>query len=126
MELQNIVERILQRHGIDATEDFYLKLSAPPYMDLVMERNGDTIIVGHYRIENGDLISDPILAMEETGGYLYPVRIEQWIGDTICSYWENGSHYIVPRAIKEFRSFQRMFAKNIREQGWIESGMKDV
>jgi hypothetical protein len=126
MEIQNIVERILQKHGIDAAKDFYLKLTMPPYMDLVMERNGDTILIGHYREENGDLISDPVLAMEEAGGYWYPVRIEQWCGDTICSFWEGGKQMIYPGKIKEFKSFQCVFAWNIREQGWLENGMKVV
>jgi hypothetical protein len=31
---------------------------------------------------------------------------------------------IYPDRIKEFRSFQRMFARNIREQGWLEDGIK--
>jgi hypothetical protein len=31
---------------------------------------------------------------------------------------------IYPARIKEFKSFQRMFARNIREQGWLEDGVK--
>jgi hypothetical protein len=35
------------------------------------KRNGNIILVGHYRKREGDdLISDPALAMEDTGGYL--------------------------------------------------------
>jgi hypothetical protein len=30
---------------------------------------------------------------------------------------------IYPEKIKEFRAFQRMFARNIREQGWLEKGI---
>ncbi len=45
------------------------------------------------------------------------LRIEQWCGDTICSFWEDDKRMIYPNRIKEFKSFQRMFAKNIREQG---------
>ncbi len=126
MEIQNIVERLLQRHSVDETKDFYLKLTMPPYMDLVIERNGDTILVGHYNIENGDLISDPVSAMEDEYGYWYPVRIEQWCGDTNCLFWEGAKRMIYLDRIKEFKSFQRMFARNIKEQGWLESGMKAV
>lgn len=79
MEIQNIVEKLLAKHNIDATKDFYLKLTMPPYMNLVLERNGDIILVGHYREENGGLISDPVL---------------------------------------------RMFARNIREQKWVENGVR--
>jgi hypothetical protein len=28
--------------------------------------------------------------------------------------------------IKELKSFQRIFARNIREQGWLKSGVKVV
>jgi hypothetical protein len=123
LEIQTITEKILAKHNIDPTADFYLKLTMQPYMDLVIELNGSVILVGHYREENGDLISDPVLALEDISGYWYPVRIELWCGDTICSFWENDKCMIYPDRIKEFRSFQRMFARNIREQGWLENGV---
>lgn len=126
MEIQNIAERILHTHGVDATKDFYLKISQPPYMDLVLERNGDIVLVGHYREENGDLISDPVLALEDMNGCWFPVRIEQWCGDTVCSFWEDGKLKVYPGRIKEFKSFQGMFAKNIREQRWLENGKKSI
>jgi hypothetical protein len=122
LEIQTITENILVKHNIDPTKDFYLKLIMPPYMDLVLERNGNTILVGHYREENSDLISDPVLALEDIDGFWHPVRIEQWCGDTICSFWEDDKRMIYPDRIKEFKSFQRMFARNIREQGWLEDG----
>jgi hypothetical protein len=67
MEIQNIVEKILAKHNIDPTKDFYLMLTMFPYMDLVLERNGDITLVGHYREENGDVISDPVLALQDFG-----------------------------------------------------------
>jgi hypothetical protein len=121
MEIQNIVEKILSKHNIDSTKDFYLKLTMPAYMDMVIERNGDIILVGHYREQNGDLISDPVLAME--GEEIWsPVRIELWCGDTICAFYKDEKRMIYPDRMKEFRAFQRMFARNIREQGWVEKG----
>ncbi len=78
LEIQSITEKILSKHNIDSTADFYLKLSMQPYMDLVIERNGNIILVGHYREENGDLISDPVLALEDICGYWHPLRIELW------------------------------------------------
>ncbi len=124
LEIQTITGKILAKHNIDPTTDFYLKLSMPPYMDLVIERNRNTILVGHYREENGDLISDPVLALEDISGYWYPVRIELWCGDTIYSFWEDGKRKINFKNAREFRSFQRIFAKNIKEQGWLENGVK--
>ena len=123
LEIQNIVEKILSKHSIDPTGDFYLKLSMEPFQDLELERNGSIVLVGHYREEGGDLISDPVLAMEDMGGYWYPVRIEQWCGDTTCSFWADGKQKIYPARIKEFKAFQCMFARNIKEQGWLENGV---
>ena len=85
MEIQSIVEKILSKHNINPTKDYYLKLHMEPYQDLIIERNSRIILVGHYREEGGDLISDPVLAMEDMNEYWYPVRIEQWCGDTTCS-----------------------------------------
>jgi hypothetical protein len=126
LEIQNIVEKILQKHKIDPSAyTYFLKLRMPSYDDLVIEKEGEQVLVGHYyHHPSGDLISDPVLAFDYNGGYWYPVRIEQTLGDTVCSFIENGKRMIYPDRIKEFKSFQRMFARNIREQGWLESGAK--
>ncbi len=126
LEIQNIVEKILRKHNIDpSSESYYLKLRMPNFDDLVIEKEGDQILVGHYyHHPSGDLISDPVLAFDYNGGYWFPVRIEQTLGDTVCSFIENGKRMIYPGRIKEFKSFQRMFARNIREQGWLENGSR--
>lgn len=124
MEIQNIIEKILKKHNIDASKDFYLKLTMPPYIDLVLERNGDIVLVGYYIEQNGDLISDPVLAMFVLGKQWYPLRIEQILGDITCAYYGKGKYYIHQNRVKGFLSFQRMFAKNIREQCWLENGVK--
>lgn len=126
MEIQKIVEKILAKHGINPSHDFHLMLSNKPYMNLVMERYGSnsTIIVGHYFVQNDDLMSDPILAMEEINGYWSPLRIEQWCGDTICAFDKDGKLTIYPDRMKDFRSFQRMFAYRIKKQGWLKYGVK--
>ncbi len=124
MEIQTIVEKILRKHNVDASKDFYLKLTMPPYLDLSMERNDDIVLVGHYIEQNNDLISDPVLAMYVSKNHWYPMRTEQIMGDITCAYYEKGKHYIHPERVKGFLSFQRMFAKNIREQKWLENGVK--
>ncbi len=126
LEIQNIVEKILRKNNIDpSAESYYLKLSMPNFDDLVIEKEGEQILVGHYyHHPSGDLISDPVLAFDYNGGYWFPVRIEQVFGDTICSFIEDGKRMTYPRRIKEFKSFQRMFARNIKEQGWLENGVR--
>ncbi len=125
-EMQNIIEKILQKHNIDpCAESYYLKLRKRNYDDLVIEKEGEQVLVGHYyHHPSGDLISDPVLAFDYNHGYWYPVRIELALGDTICSFVENGRRMIYPARIKEFNSFQRMFARNIRDQKWLENGEK--
>jgi hypothetical protein len=128
LEIQNIAEKILRKHNIDpAAESYFLKLRMPNYDDLVIEKEGEQVLVGHYyHHPSGDLISDPVLAFDYNEGYWYPVRIEQTLGDTVCSFVEDGKRMIYPARIKEFKSFQRMFARNIREQLWLENGVKDA
>ncbi len=127
-EMQNIIEKILQKHNLDpSAESYYLKLRMPNYDDLVIEKEGEQVLVGHYyHHPSGDLISDPVLAFDYCNGYWYPVRIEQALGDTVCSFVENGKRMIYPARIREFKSFQRMFARNIREQGWLENGVRII
>lgn len=131
MEIQNIVEKILAKHRINPSHDFHLKLSNKPYMDLVMERYGNsTIIVGHYFVQNGDLMSDPILAMEDINGYWSPLRIEQWsnyvIRDTVCAFFKDGKLTIYPDRMDDFMNFQRLFARRIKKQGWVRFGVKEI
>ena len=126
LEIQAITEKILTKHGINpSAHEFYLKLGMCNYDDLVIEKEGEQVLVGHYyHHPSGDLISDPVLAFDYNCGVWFPVRIEQTMGDTICGYFENGKRMIYPARIKEFKSFQRMFARNIRGQKWLENGMK--
>ena len=126
LDIQKITEKILQKHNIDPSVDsYYLKLSMPSYDDLVIEKEGEQILVGHYyHHPSGDLISDPVLAFDYNGGYWYPVRVEQILGEVTCSYIEDGKRMIYPDKIKEFKSFQRMFARNIKGQGWLENGVR--
>ncbi|MDP2767447.1 MAG: hypothetical protein Q8O41_08365 [Candidatus Methanoperedens sp.] len=123
LEIQSIIEKILLKHGIDLTvRSYYLRLSMRSYMDLIIEKEGNQVLVGHYYEQAGDLISDPVLAFDYNNGFWHPVRIEQAVGDTVCSLMEDGRRMIYPDRIKEFMAFQRMFARNIKEQGWLEDG----
>ncbi len=126
LEIQNIVEKILAKYDIDpSSETYFLKLSKPHYDNLVIEKEGEQILVGHYyHHPSGDLISDPVLAFDYNKGYWFPVRIEQFVGDIICSYVENGQRMKYPRRLKEFISFQKMFAENIKYQKWLEDGVR--
>jgi len=62
-QFQKAIEKVLNAHNqlewFQTGQDFYLRLDQPNYDRLVIERHGETIIVGHYFEQNGDLMSDP-------------------------------------------------------------------
>lgn len=120
MQIQKVAEEILRKNGINPGKgEFYIKFSRPGFDDLIIERCGDDVFVGHYFTQNGDRVPDPVLVMDYNNGFWYPIRIEQILGDTPVSFMENGKRMIFPGSLKEFKSFQAMFARNIKEQGWI-------
>jgi hypothetical protein len=123
MEIQTIVEEILTKHNIHYTDDqyVYLKLSMPHYLDLVIVL-GNSILVGHYRELNDDLVSDPVLNMERNKIWS-PIQIQQGCGDTTCVFYEDGKRMISPDAMKDFMEFQKFVAQSIRENGWLENGV---
>lgn len=144
LEIQDIIEKILYKRRVNPGGYKYdFRLRMPTYFDPFIgktgnqesvEQNGDLILfvkkldryirIGQYYEDNGEHTSDPILAMDYDKGNWIPIRIERAIGDIICSYIENGKRVIYPDKLEEFRSFQCMFAQNIREQGWLDSGIK--
>lgn len=145
LELQEVIEEILRKHRIDLGDHNYdMRLRMPTYFDPIIGRidsyesagqNGDLILfvkkkggrfirMGQYYEMNGDHTSDPVIAMDAGSSYWVPVRIERALGDIVCYYIENGRRMMYPDKIEEFISIQRMFAQKIREQGWLDSGIK--
>ncbi|HEX7628139.1 MAG TPA: hypothetical protein VF354_04365 [Candidatus Methanoperedens sp.] len=123
LEIQNIIEKILQKHNIDPSGDYFLKLRLTNYDDLIIEKMGEHIRIGNYYIHpSGDYISDPVFAFEYHQGYWFPVRIELLFGHKFCRISHDGILMIYPEIIKVFILFQRMFAKNIEDQKFLEIG----
>jgi len=121
--IQVFIEKILRKHGVDSTKDFYLKLSMPSHFDLVIERIEELILVGHYQDETAD-IGDPIFVFDFNGGKWYPLGLKQPSGDTVVSYFENGKRMVNPVTIKQFWLLQKGFTRKIRQQEWFENGVK--
>ncbi len=127
LDIQRIAEAILQKHGINpASTKYYLKLHNCSYADLVIEKAGGQVLIGHYTGKNGDLISDPVLTLDDDQGLWYPVRIEQLCSDTVCSFVQEGKRVLYADRMREFMHFQRMFARNIKTQGWLNAECKSV
>lgn len=89
LRLQKTVEKIIGKYGnledFYKEEDFYLKVKKPNYLDLVIEKHGNYLLVGYYTISNGDLISNPVFAFHiKEDKEWFILRLEQTFGDTIC------------------------------------------
>jgi hypothetical protein len=121
-KLKALIEEILKKHGIDPSAgDYYLKLRMPNCDSLVIGKVGDQVLIGR---QNANLINSPVLSYYYNQGNWFPVEIEQISGTTICSFIENGNRMYFPYRIRKFMLFQRMFEKKIREQGFLENGVK--
>lgn|GEM_PF-1430495 len=132
---QTNIHKILAKHELldafynPSVESVYLKLHQESYMDLVIERQYRTVFVGHYREQNGDLISDPVLVFEVREEMCSrgwdPFRIEQVFGDTQIMGEQDGKKGFYPKRLKAFKSFANMFAGNIKDQGWNNADVVD-
>ena len=122
-KLQAIIEDILKKHGISPTaESYYLKLRMPSHDEsLVIGKFGEQILAG---FQNKDLISNPVFSFDYNEGFWFPVQFEAKNGKTICSFLENGNRMAFPYVLKRCMLFQGMFAGKIRNQKWLEDGVK--
>lgn len=124
--IENLLKKFNKLDTFNNSNEFYLKLENGSYMDLVIERQGDIVLVGHYRIQNGDLISDPVLAfIILNSGKWFPLRVEQILGDTeVAHYQADGKITWHKARYRNFIFFAAMFANNILHQGWGDAVVK--
>lgn len=126
MTMQQIITAFLRQHGLaeafSTSEEFHMHIENPPYMPLVIERQGDEISVAHYSELNGDAIRDPELTFHWPDWM--PTSITQ---DPVGRYaevfvTENGQSMYRPKLLKELKSFASMWARNIQAQGFGQRG----
>jgi hypothetical protein len=122
------VDRIITASGGWDDRDLYIKLHSPPYMDLVIERVGESpnglplISVAHYFEQNGDLCQDPEMLFEVSDLGWRPVFFQQAIPPIYreAVIWNGGSEFIDQRVMRDLTSFARTWDRNIRHQGFEE------
>lgn len=147
LELQDVIEEILTKHRLDMFGHYKydLRLRVPSHLVIknsdsyasvghYYESDGDMVLfvkkldrymrIGLYYEQNGDHMCDPVLAIDCLNRVWCPIRIERVPVNIILSYTVNGKRVVYPDKIEEFISFQRMFAQYIREQGWLENGIR--
>jgi len=123
LEIQTFAEKLLKKHGIDSSQDFYLKLTLPPYPDLILEKNDGFVLLGHYPKETGGF-SDPMLIFDYASGEWFPVGLEKGSVDTVCSFVQDGKRKLYRKELKQFQAFQREFFQTLKAQGWLEQGIR--
>ena len=124
--IENLLKKFDKLSQFKSSNEFYLKLENGSYMDLVIERQGDIVLVGHYRIQNGDFISDPVLVfIIMDSGRWFPLRIEQVIGDTVVAHFQADGRITWHKTrYRDFIPFAALFASNIVHRGWDKEMVK--
>lgn len=99
----------------------YMKLHAPGFMDLVIERIwNDRISLSHYYEQNGDLMADPDveIIVDTENETLRPATFQQDnLGVFQCAY--QGNTLMDENLAHELNSFLSQWLDNIKAQGHI-------
>lgn len=127
--MQTIITRIAEKYGLDLTAiEAHLKLTNGVYQPLVIEKISRQLVsVAHYFEQNGDLVADPDVVFFMGYGDWVPVEISQVLGYTRAVWLAEDGQTIEKfksRTQADIASFCRTWAKNIREQKWLEEGVK--
>ena len=120
---QKAIENVLKKHNLldafQANSEFSFRLDMPGYDRLVIERQGKTVIVGHYFEQNSDLMADPEIELHFPTWV--PTAITQILGGRRSKFVERGSQtFVDTRFHDEVTSFLSTWAENIKGQGWVE------
>ena len=120
-QFQKAIEKVLKAYNqmewFQSGGDFYLRLDQPNYDRLVIERHDETIIVGHYFEQNGDLMSDPEVELHYPDWT--PVAITQVLGGRREKFIERDGQTLVDRNFhRQVAPFLAMWGRNIDAQGW--------
>ncbi len=119
--MQTTILEILNRQGLAAafhhSTEFHLRVEKPPYLPLVIERQGNIISVAHYGEINGDPCRDPELTFDLAW---VPTSITQ---DPVGRYVEvfvevDGRQQARPLLLRELKAFANLWARNLQAQGF--------
>lgn len=128
-KMKTVIEQILNRRGLleefHQEEDFQLRVENEPFMPLTVEKHGKSISITHYFEMNGDIIPDPDMELViGADGEWYPVAIQFATGHyREARFCKDGKEFVNPREVRDQKQFSNMWAKNIKEQGFITAGI---
>jgi len=125
-QMQTIISKIAAKHGVDLSKvGAHLTLTMPGYDRLAIETIGvNQISLAHYFQQNGDLIADPEIVFYTGYGPWVPIALSLVITGwrEVARLSADGSQvtHVALAAQADAASLARMWAKNLREQGWLE------
>lgn len=126
-QMKSAIERILRSHELledfQRNSEFAVRIKNGPYLPLTIERHESRITITHYFVQNGDLVPDPDMELEQLAdGSWYPVAIQFATGHyRRAMEIREGKRFVNPREIREQVQFSRIWARNLIDQGF-ESG----
>ena len=118
------IEKILEAHQQLAAfrehRHYSVKIASNGFMPLIVEKHGEQIVVAHCFEQNGDLIPDPDVEFVELGGDWMPVAIQHSTGRYCRTAVKapTGNWLISKLAMADLRSFVRIWARNLKHQGF--------
>lgn len=122
--LRDVVMEIASARGIDLSKtEGHTRVDNEPYQRLCIEAISDnTISVAHYYEMNGDLVPDPDMVFLVENGNWYPISFQnQMKYEDAVKYDGNGQIIAIMNNIRSMVLFSQMWAKNIKEQGFLEA-----
>lgn len=125
-----VVEAAGKTAEFEADTHFHLRVENAPFMALVIESwptpegqrlsEQDTrrVSVAHYYVSYGDKVADPEV---ELTCYGYPVELDQQGHRTTVAFVRDDKSMVRPAAKREVESFLRMWARNVKAQGFVKA-----
>lgn len=128
--LQKVITALAQKHGFDLNQsDYSLALQLQGFMPLVIERIAlNEVSVCHYYKQSGDIMRDPEVVFFTGYEQWVPITFEQSPGIYQVVATTNDDNKtiekVAPRQQADLARFCRMWALNLKHQGWLEHGLR--
>lgn len=126
-QMQKVITRLTTRFGMDLEAgESYLKLENGPYVPLVVEKVGRSLLsVAHYVEEGGDLAADPEVVFFTGYGQWVPIEVTQHPPAGYRVYAEPSADgreiaRLDAAGQSDLARFVEVWARNLAAQGWVE------
>ena len=132
-QMEKVIKALAEKHSVNLQHvDANFRLDMSGFDRLCVERiSPGCISVAHYFEMNGDLVAEPdIVFFVDFSGAWFPLSISQSLtGWREYAELDDAGIAIArykPQAQKDLAEFAELWAQNIRDQGWLENGVRFV